>query len=101
MRLLSSGSAVDSHDVGTMRRAMFRARQKADADRDRDPESEGLDQHDVGEGERAGDDDHDERGRGHDPSASLQPAGHRLGVVAGRVPDLLHPGQQEHLVVHR
>ena len=26
MRLLSSGSAVDSHDVGTMRRAKLRAR---------------------------------------------------------------------------
>ena len=26
MRLLSSGSAVDSHDVGTMRRARFRTR---------------------------------------------------------------------------
>ena len=47
-------------------------------------------------------DDHDDqRRRGHDPAAPLEAAGDRLGVVAGLVPDLLHPRQQEHLVVHR
>ena len=30
-----------------------------------------------------------------------RPAGDGLGVVAGPVPDLLHPREQEHLVVHR
>ena len=45
-------------------------------DRHADPER--LDEHDVGEGERAGDDDHDERRRGHDPAAPLQAAGDGL-----------------------
>ena len=38
---------------------------------------------------------------GHDPAAALQAAGDGLAVVAGPVPDLLHPRQQEDLVVHR
>ncbi len=49
----------------------------------------------------AGHEDHDERRGGDDPAAPLHPAGDRLGVVAGPVPDLLHPRQQEDLVVHR
>ena len=65
------------------------------------PRPEGLDQHDVGERERARDDDHDQRRRGHDPAAALEAARDGLGVVAGPVPGLLHPRQQEHLVVHR
>ena len=65
------------------------------------PTPERLDEDDVGEGERAGHDDDDESGRGHDPPAPLEAAGDRLGVVAGPVPGLLHPGQEEDLVVHR
>ena len=73
---------------------------RVQGDGDGHAQAERLDEHDVGERERGRNDDHDERRTGHDPAAPFQSAGHRLGVVAGPVPDLLHPGQQEDLVVH-
>src|SRR5215216_4410971 len=45
--------------------------------------------------------DHDQRRRrGDDPPGALQAEGDRPVVVAGLVPGLLDPRQQEHLVVH-
>ena len=66
---------------------------------DADPER--LDQDDVGEGEGPGDHDHDQGCRGDDPPAALQPVRDRGRVVAGCLPGLAHPAEQEDLVVHR
>ena len=74
---------------------------RVEGDRERHPDAERLDQDDVGERERGRDDDDDQRRGRHDPAAPLEAAGDRLLVVVGPVPDLLHPRQQEHLVVHR
>ena len=74
---------------------------RVEGHRDGHAQSDRLDQDDVGERERAGHDHDDEGGGGHDPAAPLEAAGDRLGVVPGPIPDLLHPGQEEDLVVHR
>ena len=73
---------------------------RVEGDRDGHAEAHRLDEHDLGERERAGDQDHDQGRAGHDAPAPLQTAGHRLAVVAGPVVDLLHAAEQEDLVVH-
>ena len=72
-----------------------------EGDGDRDSEPERLDEDDVRERERAGDEDDDQRGGRHDPATPLEAVRDGRPVVAGLPPRLLHPRQQEDLVVHR
>ena len=60
-----------------------------------------LDDAVVLEQEAAEDDDHDRGRGGDDPGRGGQAVGHRRAAVAGAVPLLPDPGEQEHLVVHR
>src|SRR5215218_7139680 len=69
-------------------------------DRDGHAEAHLLDGQQLPGGE-AEEHDHDQgRGRGDDPPGALQAEGHGPVVVAGLVPGLLDPRQQEHLIVH-
>ena len=53
-----------------------------EGDRDRYAQAEGLDQDDVREGERSGDDHDDQRGRCHDPAVPLEAARATASVLS-------------------
>ena len=90
--------AQEPHRRGHDQRAHERG---VDRDRDRHPEADRLDDHDVSEREREEDADHDGGGTGDDPADLLEALGDGVAVVVRAVVLLLHPAEEQDLVVHR
>src|SRR5680860_366717 len=72
-------------------------------DQQRDEHADTDQLHEDQAGRAEGSDDHCQQqcGAGDDPTGLLYPGRHGERVVAGAVPLLADPGEQEHLVVHR
>src|SRR5680860_1160808 len=74
---------------------------RVDQQRDEHANADELHEHEARGGKRADDHSQQQGGAGDDPAGLLHTCRHRQGVVAGQVPLLTDPGQQEDLVVHR
>ena len=73
---------------------------RVDQHAERQSQAQHLDHDVVGQDEGGEDADHDEGGAGDDPGGDLQRVRDRAPAVPGADPRLVHPGEQEDLVVH-